>query len=346
MNKISISLIIVITFFTTNIQAQKFNSAIEYLNHIGEEYGKISDDSWSYIRAAAHSNRARKIDKKRKELITTVSNAKKRVSKLPAYNGNTAFRDAIINYLTIDYQVMTEDYAKIVDMEEISEQSYDAMETYMTAKKMANEKLNKAADEVQLKQKIFAAENEITLNESNSKRSEKIKKANKVYEHYNVMYLIFFKSYKQEAYLIDAMSKKDVGALEQNNNALKQTSSEGLKKLSGVKTYKGDMTLVNATRNIFKFYQDESKNKVPKMIDFYLKKENFEKVQASFDKIKESKRTQDDVDKFNNALKEYNDGINVYNSINDELNKNRSKMLNDWNKAADSFTNKHVPRGK
>jgi len=346
MNKISISLIIVITFFTTNIQAQKFNSAIEYLNHIGEEYGKISDDSWSYIRAAAHSNRARKIDKKRKELITTVSNAKKRVSKLPAYNGNTAFRDAIINYLTIDYQVMTEDYAKIVDMEEISEQSYDAMETYMTAKKMANEKLNKAADEVQLKQKIFAAENEITLNESNSKRSEKIKKANKVYEHYNVMYLIFFKSYKQEAYLIDAMSKKDVGALEQNNNALKQTSSEGLKKLSGVKTYKGDMTLVNATRNIFKFYQDESKNKVPKMIDFYLKKENFEKVQASFDKIKESKRTQEDVDKFNNALKEYNDGINVYNSINDELNKNRSKMLNDWNKAADSFTNKHVPRGK
>lgn len=346
MNKISITLVVIVTLFTTNLQAQKFNSAIEYLNHIGEEYGKISDDSWSYIRAAAHSNRARKIDKKREELIATVSGAKKRVSKLPAYNGNTAFRDAIINYLTIDYQVMTEDYAKIVDMEEISEQSYDAMEAYMTAKKMANEKLNKAADEVQLKQNVFAAENEITLNESNTKRSEKIKKANEVYEHYNVMYLIFFKSYKQEAYLIEAMTNKDVGALEQNNNALKQTSSEGLKQLSGVKTYKGDMTLVNATRDVFKFHQEESKVKIPKMIDFYLKKDNFEKVQDSFDKIKESKRTQADVDKFNNALKEYNAGISNYNSINDELNKKRSKVVEDWNKAADTFTNKHVPRGK
>lgn len=331
---------------TLNTSAQKFNTGLEYMNYIGQEYAQMSDDSWSYIRAAAHSNNARKVEKKRKELISTISNMKSKMSKLSGYNGNTNYRDAVINFLTIDYQLMTDDYAKIVDMEAVAEQSYDNMEAYMLAKQLANDKLSEASNKVQDEQKIIAAENNITLNEADSKRSDKIDKANRVYAHYNEVYLIFFKSNKQEVYLIDAMSRGDVNAMNQNLNALKSILAEDKKKLSGVKLYEGDNSVIEATRAVFKFYDEEVNSKFPKLMEFYLKKENFDKVKVSFDNIKENKRTKEDVDKYNSALKEYQDGVNQFNSINEELNKRRSEVISDWNKSVDKFTNKHVPRGK
>ena len=345
MNKITLVILAMVLCFT-NTNAQKFNSGVEYLNYIGEQYGKISDDSWSYVRAASHSNSARKIEKRRKTVIATIAEVKRNISKIGGFGGNTSYKAAVVNFLTIDYQVMTEDYAKIVDMEEVADRSYDQMEAYMLAKEMANKKLDEAGNKVQEEQKRFAKENNITLNEGYSKRAEKVKTANLVYAHYNEIYLIFFKSSKQEMYLVDAMSRGDVNAMEQNKNSLKATVEEGMKKLPAVKTYKGDVAMVSVTRKVFKFYQQEVNTKMPRIIDFYVKKENFEKVQASFDQIKQSKRTQADIDKFNNALKEYNAGIAEFNQINDELNKTRSKLINEWNKAAENFTNKHVPRGK
>ena len=57
------------------------------------------------------------------------------------YKWRWCFRDSVVRYLELSYAVLNNDYAKIMDMEEISEQSYDAMEAYMLAQQIANDKM-------------------------------------------------------------------------------------------------------------------------------------------------------------------------------------------------------------
>ena len=221
------------------------------------------------------------------------------------------------------------------------------MEAYLMAQQGANDKMQESAIMVAAEQAKFAAANDITLiTGGNDEISKKMKIASEVYDYYNEVYLIFFKSYIQESYLIEAMMNKDVSGIGQNKNALNTTATEGLKLLEGIKTFKGDNTIVIACRHMLKFYQDEAKNRVEDITDFYLKSENFNTVQESFGQIKEKNRTQEDVDRYNNAVNEMNEAAETYNETNEVLNKGRSTNLDAWNKSVAKFTDKHVPSGK
>lgn len=341
-----IILILSLIVATQICQAQPFASALDYLEYINAEYSKISDDSWSYIRAASHSNSARKIEKRRTELVATISESRKKISRLSGYGGNTAFKDAVVNYLSINHAVLNEDYVKIVNMEEIAEQSYDNMEAYMLAKEHASNKLDEASQKVSEELKNFGAENNITITDEESKRSEKIKASNVVYKHYNDIYLIFFKSNKQEMYLVDAIGKSDLRAIEQNRNALSAFAAEGKEKLKDVKVVNNDQSLKQVTNKLFDFYKEEADVKTPLLIDFFVKKEEFEKIKSAVDNKKPAARTKEDIDKYNAALKEYNSAVNSFNNIQNELNSKRTSLINEWNKTGTNFIDKHVPKGK
>jgi uncharacterized protein YicC (UPF0701 family) len=84
-------------------------------------------------------------------------------------------------------------------------------------------------------QKVFAAKNNITLIDGESELETKSKIVNKVMDHCNDAYLIFFKCYKQEGYLMEAVSKKNLVSIEQNINVLKKFADEGLEKLKDLK---------------------------------------------------------------------------------------------------------------
>jgi hypothetical protein len=251
-----------------------------------------------------------------------------------------------VEYFRIANLVLKEDYAKIVDMEAVSEESYDAMEAYMLARERANDKLVQASGMIEREQKAFAGSNNITLIASEDALDKKMAVAGEVYDTYNEIYLIFFKSFKQEIYLNDAIARQDINGIEQNRNALISSSKEGLKKLDAVKPYKNDKSMVEATRKLLNFYIEEGTNDVPKMADYFMKTENFNKVKKAFDEIPEKKRTQANVDEYNKAVNEMNAGVNTYNATNQNLNKKRSALIDGWNGAADKFTDTHVPKGK
>jgi hypothetical protein len=330
--------------FSHPVKAQK--SAVEYMENINKELGAIMTDTWDYTSAVAHGKTARKIDNRRKDLIKTSSLAKNRVSRMSPYEGDASLRDSVIAFLNINYNILTQDYEKIVNMEEIAEQSYDMMEAYLLAQEKANEKLNTAGDRMEDEQKKFAAKNNINLLENKDKVAKKLESAGDVIKYYNELYLIYFKSFKQEAYLIDAMNRNDLNAMEQNKNALITTSTDGLEKLSKIQPFKGDANLKTACKNMLDFYKDEASAKMPDIIDFYMKKEKVEKVKTAFDAKPENKRTQQDIDQYNSAVNEMNAGLNKYNSNNDALNKNRSNLNDKWNNAASKFMDSHVPKYK
>ena len=78
--KILFSFSFLLLIFSSS-QAQSYSSASEYMEAIGIEYKEIKKDTWDYTRAVAHNKSGRKIDKRRQELLSTISKAKAKVKK-------------------------------------------------------------------------------------------------------------------------------------------------------------------------------------------------------------------------------------------------------------------------
>jgi len=321
---------------------QSFSSAVEYLTFIGEQYKELTDDQWSYTRAVANDKSARKVENKRQDLLKTNKSAQSKIASLPGFEGDTEYRDSVVSFLELNYNVLNNDYEKIMNMEEIAEQSYDLMEAYLLAQEIAGEKISSASDMLAARHKKFADANNITLIDDSSKKSLKLQKASLVYKYYNIVYLIFFKAYKQEAYLMDAVARGDVNAMEQSKNALLEYSEEGLTKLKNIKSFDADNSLKDACKEMLNFYKEEASDKSPIIINFFLKMEKFKSIQEAFNAKKEKNRTQEDVNQFNGAVNDYNSATNEYNETNDYLNKTRSKNLNNWNSTATKFTKRHI----
>jgi uncharacterized protein YukE len=335
-----------IPFGALHAQEYNPNDAGSYISYISSQHREITKDFLSYTSAVGHGKSARKIENRRKELLKTVNDARQKVGSMPAFSGDKALRDSTAKYYLITYHVLNEDYGKIVNLEDVAEQSYDAMEAYLLAQDLAGEKIDQANDRLNETEKAFAATHKVRLIESKDELTDKAIKAGKVTDYHRVVYLIFFKSYKQEMYLTDAVSKKDVNAIEQNKNTLIKYSEEGIEKLKATPALFGDNSLEAGCRQALEFYLQECKTQIPVMTNFYLKDENFQKVKKAFDAKREKDRTKEDVAQFNQAVNELNNAINEYNNAINQVNNARKKAIDNWNKASEKFLDTHTPKYK
>ena len=328
-------------FSAVAVFSQEQNAALAYLDVIEAQQKAIAQDLWDYTCTMSQGKRASKIKNRRKDLLKTINIAKQEVNSLDAFNGSTQLRDSTLAYFDLSYKVIGEDYAKIVDMQEISEQSYDLMEAYLLAQEKANEKLDIAADIFQKEYEEFAAENNINLIKDESKVSKKLEKASDVYKYYNPVYLIFFKSYKQEMYLMNALQNKDINGIEQNKQTLLKYAQEGIDKIKEISPFKGDASMIRTANALQNFYVQEVE-KMNVMVDFFMKEETMNQTKKSYEAKKT--KSQADVDAFNKAVNEINKAVKDYNTTNDMLNKKRGELIEDWNSVCEKFTKTHVPK--
>ena len=340
-----LSLAFFLTFNTVTF-AQQITDAVSYLTFIGNQFEQVSSDMMSYTSAASHGKSARKVDKKRSEVLQTVKEVERNVRLMKPFNGDHSYRDSVIAYFQISSALLNEDYAKIVDMEAVAEESYDLMEAYMLAKERANSKLDHAFVKVNNQQKAFASNNNITLTEGSSKLSQKMGATKKVLGYHDALYLIFFKSYKDEVYFMDALSKGDINALEQTKNSLLDNAITGLKNLGPISGFEGDASLKNACQQLLAFYKLEGGAKSNDLVEFFLLKENFDKMKAAMDAKRPTEGNQVEIDKFNKLVLEYNNSTNKFNSVNNEFNKKRGEFIDKWNKASAEFLDDHIPKYK
>lgn len=345
MKLISISaLFLFLLFFPHKHLSAQGKDPGAYLASINEKQSQITEESMGYVSAVAHGKSARKIEKRRTELINAILQARAMAKNMSAFEGDTSLRAASYEYFNIAYIVIKEDYGKIVDLEEISEQTYDNMEAYLVAQDQANQKLKDAYDKVDREFTAFAAKHKIHLIEQETKISKMSEIVEKVNRYYHDVFLVFFKNYKQELYLIEALDKKDVNGIEQNKNALIKNTEEGLGKLGKITSFEGDADLTMSCKQLLQFYQNEAKTKVSVATDYFMKNENFEKLKKVMDTKSSSQQTQKDIDSYNKAVNDMNAAVNIYNRNNKELNDSRNKLIRDWNNTADAFLNKHTPR--
>jgi hypothetical protein len=323
---------------------QTFNTAVEYLNYIGAEYSKIAQEQWGYMKAMGKGKSDKVVEKRRTDLLQTIGESKRIVSRMPPFNNNRALRDSVVSFLRVSQAVISEDYAKIVNMQEVAEQSYDAMEAYLLAKELAGKKLTDAAEKVSEQYNAFVAENNVNvIDGGESKLSKRMRETGDLFEYYNKVYLIFFKSYKQDAYLAEALKSGDVNSIEQNRNALLTTSKEGRELIKQHTSFKGDQSLSTACASLLSQYTAVAANQVPVLIEFYSSKEKYEKIKKSIDTQRPADRKQSDIDAYNNAVNEYNAAIKKYNEAVAKMNELEGKALDNWNKKSSAFLQTHMP---
>lgn len=336
-------LLITITLITLNIHSQNFNSPVEYLNFISDELNVITKNNWKYTKAIAHSKSDRNIRSKRNLLIKSIERALLKIKRANTYEGDE-YKTQVINFLELNKNLMNQDYAKVIDMKEVAEQSYDAMEAYILAQELADKKMTLAQKEYESNFYSYANKHRIEIIESESDLGKKMEISNKVFKHYNDMHLVFFKVRINEIYLLNAIEKNDVSGIQQNNNALLQAAQNGIEQLKSIEGYQNDKSIIEATHKVFEFFIDEASNDIPKILDFFMLNSDFEKIKETLEKTTERKRTKEQINAYNKKVKEINNGINEYNKLNKSLFEKRQKAYNSLNAANESFLEKHIPK--
>lgn len=343
--KIFLPLFLILTLLCSfESYCQNFDNVSEYMGFISQQHENISKKYMAYASASAHGKKARKVENVRQKLLNEVQEARMNISGMPSFKADKSYRDTSVSFMKMYYNILNDDYNKVLNLEEIAERSYDEMEILLNVKEAIDEKLEEGNKKVREAQANFAKTHDVKLVEGESDAlSEKLKKVRELNKYYNEVYLVFFKPYVQEASLVEAMGKQNITGMEQTKNSLKKYSEEGLEKLKAIKSFEGDNSVTGACRSLLQFYIKEA-NAVSIASEFTLAKENFEKMKKDYEK--KSKPTAADVDAYNNAVNDMNKKLPKFNQTMNELNKQRSESLNQWNKTVNQFFDEHTPRYK
>ncbi len=339
-------LVLLLTLVTAlqTATAQNYDNPVEYMGFIGKQHENISKKYMAYASASAHGKKARKVENIRQKLLNEVQEARMNIAGMPSFKGDKAYRDTSVSFMKLYYNILNDDYNKILNLEEIAENSYDEMEALLNIKDAIDLKLEEGNKKVKEAQSAFAKANNINLVEGEATAlSEKLKKVHSLNKYYNEVYLVFFKPYMQEQSLVQAMDKNNITGTEQAKNALKKYAEESLEKLKTIKSFEGDNSVTSACKSLLQFYIKEA-DAVNIASEFTLAKENFDKMKKDFDK--KSNHSKADVDAFNAAVNDINKKSQKFNQTMNDLNKQRSESLNNWNKTVNQFFEEHTPRYK
>lgn len=336
----TVVLLFIFTFNTTHLSAQDSPGA--YYTASTSPLNSQKRETWQYMKAAMRDKNARKLDKKRQALISAIGDTKTQIRTVGNYKSDSSLKDALLTYLTTMQTVIKEDYGKIMDMEAIAEQSYDNMEAYLTMQEVASDRLNEAGDILDLELDKFVEANEINLIENEGSRlDKKISNGSDLMKYNNDIFLNLFKGQHEAIYLGKAMEKDDVSAMEQSISALESASTEAMAELDDIKAFEGDKGMIEAVREMHKYFISIATDDYPKIIDFYLKEDNMEKLQKQMGAKKKKDITKEDAAAYNKAIEEFNVAVKDINNQINALNKKRETAYKTYNKQKEEFVGRH-----
>lgn len=324
--------------------AQDFDTPGAYMSFINKQHENISKKYMAYASASAHGKKARKVENVRQKLLNEVQEARMNISGMPSFKGDKSYRDSSVSFMKLYYNILNDDYNKVLNLEEIAQNSYDEMEAMLMVKEAIDQKLEDGNKKVRAAESAFAKANNVNLVEGEaSELGEKLKKVHELNKYYNEVYLVFFKPYVQEESLLEAVSKGNITGMEQTKNTIKKYSEEGLEKLKTIKSFEGDNSVTAACKSLLQFYIKET-NAIATMSDYLLAKENFGKIKKDFEK--KSKPSKEDVDAYNAAVNDMNKKMQQFNQVTADMNRQRKESLDNWNKTVNQFFDEHTPRYK
>lgn len=323
--------------------AKAQDDPVAYMNSISNAQLDMSKSYMAYISAAAHSSRKRKIEKLRLQTVDNIVICQNTINGLTPYKSDNSLRQASINYVQLCYKIFNDDYVHIVNMEDIAERSYDEMQAYLLLQQATNDTLETAISNMTNAEHAFAQKYNVKLVDEKTDLGEKLAQTGRIGKYRDKVYLLFYKCNWEDGQMIDALNQKNVTKIEQDRNSLDKYAIEGLAVLDTLKAFDNDGSLANACRQALEFYKNEAETQVSTLTDFFLKEENFNKMKAAMDAKADNQRTQQDVDNYNKAVTDLNNGVTVFNQINNDLNGGRNQVNGTWDATEKNFLDVHTP---
>jgi len=325
-------------------KAQDANSdPVAYMNAISTAETQMNKTYMAYISASAHSGRKRKIERLRDQAIESILTCQSNIKYLSPFKGDNSFRQNSLNYVQLCYKVFNDDYAHIVNMDDIAERSYDEMQAYLLLQQATNDTLQVAIKRMMKAQESFASKYNITLTNERTELGDKMEQSNRMDEYRNKVYLMFYKCNWEDNQLTESVNQKNVTKIEQVRSALDKYAIEGLAKLDTLKAFDNDASLTEACKQALNFYKTEAETQIPGITDFFLKEENFTKLKNAMDAKAANQRTQQDVDNYNKGVSDINAAVNTYNQTNSNLNSGRKEVNQVWEATEKQFIDTHTP---
>ena len=335
--------IIICTVVKTAEAQDPTANAGAYIDAINNAETNMNKAYMAYISAAAHSSRKRKVEKMRDLAVENIITCQTAITYLSPYNGDDSFRQSSLKYVQLCYKIFNDDYAHIVNMEEIADRSFDEMQAYLLLQEATNDTLKAANERMTNAVNSFAKKYNINLISEKSELGDKMELTGKLSKYRDKVYLLFFKCNWEDNQLTEAINQKNVTKIEQVRSAMGKYAIEGLAILDTLQAYENDSSLAGACKQALTFYKGEAETQTPQLTDFFLKEENFNKLKNTFDAKSADKRTQQDVDAYNKAVNDMNDGVNSYNQINNDLNNGRNEVNKNWADTDRQFLDTHTP---
>lgn len=355
MRKLILPMIFILSIFTsmasavdlanmTDEEIEHFNATIELKNgavkyHIllFNPIKQFPGASYEYMKAMIKMRSARKLESIRKGLIEMVVSAKKQAEVAEPYNGDSTLLNDYRNYLDLIHAILTDDFGKVVDMEDIAERSFDKQEEYEIAIDSANSKLNASFFDLKECEAKFFRMYHVKVKDDKSILGQKIDKANKLIDYYEKVNRIVGKANRYYNYAKETISNNDLTSLEQHTGTVNSITIEGIKKLNSLEPYEGSDQLLNAAKELISFYKTEGETTLKQNVDFMLSKDRFNSISKKFSKIKKGNRTKEIVDQYNEEVNNYNDSIGKINKINNRSYKDGNEFLKKWRKSSEDF---------
>lgn len=337
-------LVVLVVLSNLTLNAQEFKTPVDYLTFINKEQVQISKSTWKYTQAVAHSKSARRIDVTRKQLIKSIDVSSKKIENLTnGFKGDVEYRDQTIHFFDIRKKSLNEEYEKLIDMQEVAEQSYDAMEAYLLTRDLVNKKLDDENENMEKAFNAFALKYNITISSEESDLSKKIQLSNEVFDYHTVLYLIFFKANFTDINLTKAIEAKDLGKIQQNASSLILFTDEGLEKIKTIAPFQKDASVLNATKQALEYYKKEAEQYVPNIVSFLMFNDKFENAKKTLEAKSAKDRTKDEIDNYNGMVKQYNKEVDNFNKVNNANFQEKNKNINNLNTTGDNFISSHVP---
>jgi hypothetical protein len=335
MRYLSVIILIGAFFISSPVKSQKFTDAKKYAEVIDKQHSKVVKDLLSFSNAVSKNKKAKDIASLNRSLLIELNKSQLAIAAMPPFKTNKDFKDSAAAFMKNCFNLVNVDYGKITTATPTAQKSPDSVKDLLAAKVAAIEKLkalNVFYDTAS--QRFYRAVDKDIF-------SDKFQQAIDVNIYYNKAYLLYFKTYNAEFYLLESIKKRDGNSVEQNKKIVYQSAQDGLKALDTTKAFNGDNALVKKCQALLTFYADESDTKMDKLSDYFPVAKDFGKTRSNYEK--KQAHTKDEVKEYKKAVSDFNKALNGFNSTSHDLDSKREKSLKKWNKAMVAFLDKHLP---
>jgi len=263
--------------FLLQAQEREFNfkNAADYNNFIMKEMASTVQKNFEYIAFTVHSEEYDQLEAKRKEVVDAIVVAKEHVRTLPALEGDTRLRDESVEVLN-EYQKAFElDYKNVIGLKRKSRDSYETMASYFEAQDKAEEKVNKATQQLRKAQHAYAEKHNMKMggHKSDDELEAKMNKVVAVNNYWRSIFLEYFRISRQYDRMWDVLAEQKAANIDRERLQTLKVIDQVLPQLRSRPDFNGDAEFRDQTVNMIEYFRSAAANDFLRIVEILTKKQ-------------------------------------------------------------------------